>query len=105
MQLESDDEEEQLMLQHLEDEGLAMMEDRTGAKEHRIDNNQVQDMEEESSDSGSDSGSEDDHPKVKEAPAHMQPPPMAPQADKVVVKKYDPKQGKRSFEIYCGVVS
>lgn len=54
---------------------------------------QVQDMEEESSssdDSDSDSDSEGERRKGSSA---MQPPPMPPQLDKVVVKKYDPKQG------------
>lgn len=53
-------------------------------------------MEEESSSGGSsDSESEDDRPKTKDTPGpSIQPPPLPPQADKVIVKKYDPKQGK-----------
>lgn len=52
-------------------------------------------MEEESSasDDSDDSESEDDRPRPRETGSNIQPPPMAPQADKVIVKKYDPKQG------------
>ncbi|XP_066246637.1 splicing factor 3A subunit 1 [Euwallacea similis] len=78
MQLESDEEEAAV-----EPSGLSHMEDRTtmqvrkGAK----DNNQVQDMDEESS---------DEEPEIQEQPPIQ--PPLPPIPDKVLVKKYDPKQ-------------
>ncbi|XP_066149646.1 splicing factor 3A subunit 1 [Euwallacea fornicatus] len=78
MQLESDEEEAPV-----ESSGLSHMEDRTtmqvrkGAK----DNNQVQDMDEESS---------DEEPEIQEQPPIQ--PPLPPIPDKVLVKKYDPKQ-------------
>lgn len=72
MQLESDEEDK--------DEGLSNMQDRTG-QQQRKDDNRVQDMEEESSEE------ETETP----APEKTQP-PLPPIPDKVVVKKYDPKQ-------------
>lgn len=64
------------------------MEDRTtgASRKDAKDNNQVQDMDEESSDEDSDSP---DQPAIQ--------PPLPPALDKVVVKKYDPKQGKYSL--------
>lgn len=54
------------------------MEDRTGRK----DDNRLQDMDEDSSgDEGNDSSSQ---PQIQ--------PPLPPVPDKVLVKKYDPKQ-------------
>ncbi|CAG9766708.1 unnamed protein product [Ceutorhynchus assimilis] len=75
MQLESDDDEPTNV-----DSGLSHMEDRTGPTS-RKDNNQVQDMDEESS--------EEEY--EREQPQPIQP-PMPPALDKVVVKKYDPKK-------------
>ncbi|XP_019872395.1 splicing factor 3A subunit 1 isoform X2 [Aethina tumida] len=74
MQLESDEEESA----HPE-EGLSTMQDRT--QKRGKDDNRVQDMEEDSSDE--DTGTNDKQP--------IQP-PLPPIPDKVVVKKYDPKQ-------------
>ncbi|KAL1517163.1 hypothetical protein ABEB36_000962 [Hypothenemus hampei] len=84
MQLESDEEET------IEDSGLSQMEDRTMTISNRKggkDNNQVQDMEEESSD-------EED---TSELPVVQPPiqPPLPPIPDKVLVKKYDPKQAPK----------
>ncbi|XP_044258285.1 splicing factor 3A subunit 1 isoform X1 [Tribolium madens] len=75
MQLESDEEEAQSV-----DEGLSTMQDRTG---QRKDDNRVQDMEEESSDEEGDE-KQTNQPSIQ--------PPLPPVPDKVVVKKYDPKQ-------------
>ncbi|KAH1012185.1 hypothetical protein HUJ05_011385 [Dendroctonus ponderosae] len=82
MQLESDDEEG-----GTEDSGLSQMEDRTSTSNRKDakDNNQVQDMDEESSD-------EDNGPESEQLP--MQP-PLPPIPDKVLVKKYDPKQAPK----------
>lgn len=76
MQLESESESES-------DEGLAEMEDRT-QQQQRPDDNRVQDMEEESS------SSEDERP--SDAPGEEA--LMPPRADRVVVKKYDPKRAR-----------
>lgn len=59
------------------------MEDRTHGNKDR-DDNRVQDMEEESSDEEPDKDS-NNQPPVQ--------PLMPPIPDKVLVKKYDPKQG------------
>lgn len=69
------------------------MEDRThGTSNHKDrDDNRVQDMEEESSDEEPDKDS--NQPPVQ--------PPMPPIPDKVVVKKYDPKQGWFQIIILC----
>lgn len=67
------------------------MEDRTSTSNRKDakDNNQVQDMDEESSDE--DNGPETVQPSMQ--------PPLPPIPDKVLVKKYDPKQGTfASFE-------
>ncbi|KAK5650904.1 hypothetical protein RI129_001933 [Pyrocoelia pectoralis] len=78
MQLESDEEDASTR----NDDGLSRMEDRTG---HRKDDNRVQDMEEESSD-------EEGEPKSH---ATSMQPPLPPVPDKVIVKKYDPKQAHK----------
>ncbi|XP_063926123.1 splicing factor 3A subunit 1 [Zophobas morio] len=77
MQLESDDEEQTPAA----DEGLSTMQDRTG---QRKDDNRVQDMEEESSDEDGGDDKQSNQPAIQ--------PPLPPVPDKVVVKKYDPKQ-------------
>lgn len=60
------------------------MEDRTGGR--KPDDNRVQDMEEESSDEdGEEVQAPGTHPPIQ--------PPLPPIPDKVIVKKYDPKQG------------
>lgn len=71
---------------NLQDEGLSQMQDRTGhsRKGDGRDDNRVQDMEEESSDEDGDERSSN-QPQIQ--------PPLPPIPDKVVVKKYDPKQG------------
>ncbi|KAJ8955651.1 hypothetical protein NQ314_006860 [Rhamnusium bicolor] len=79
MQLESDDEETTAA-----DEGLSTMQDKTNSRKGR-DDNRIQDMEEESSDE--ESGVPDKAP----PPPNIQP-PLPPAPDKVLVKKYDPKQ-------------
>ncbi|XP_018321307.1 splicing factor 3A subunit 1 [Agrilus planipennis] len=82
MQLESDDEEETPAANP--NEGLSQMEDRTQKKR---DDNRVQDMEEESS--------EDE---ATEQPPTSQPsiqPPLPPVPDKVIVKKYNPKEAPK----------
>ncbi|CAH0553305.1 unnamed protein product [Brassicogethes aeneus] len=79
MQLESDDEESAPPT----DEGLSHMQDRTHGRKGR-DDNRVQDMEEDSSDEDSRGPSKPSQPSIQ--------PPMPPIPDKVVVKKYDPKQ-------------
>lgn len=70
------------------------MEDRTSIRKttEGRDDNRVQDMEEESSD-------EESH-EPKSTPAIQ--PPMPPIPDKVVVKKYDPKQGTKIIHILFG---
>lgn len=80
MQIESDDEFHDRVEHNLPHQNIKMsiMENRTAHK----DNTQVQDMDEESSDD--------------ERPPSMKPPPpvaplMPPTHDKVIVKKYDPK--------------
>lgn len=62
------------------------MEDRThgNSRSKDRDDNRVQDMEEESSDEEPDKDG-DNQPPVQ--------PPLPPIPDKVLVKKYDPKQG------------
>lgn len=93
MQLDSDGDEDR----DNRADGLSKMEDRTGLRnENRSDNTQVQDMEEESSSSDSDDSTSDkdeDRRRQNEAQGGLQPPLLPPQADKVIVKKYDPKQG------------
>ncbi|KAL3277112.1 hypothetical protein HHI36_012470 [Cryptolaemus montrouzieri] len=82
MQLESDDEEQA-------DEGLSTMQDKTGQNKKKSDgrdDNRVQDMEEESSEEDSD---DDSQRQPSQLPLQ---PPLPPIPDKVVVKKYDPKQ-------------
>ncbi|CAG9787430.1 unnamed protein product [Diatraea saccharalis] len=76
MQLESESESDS-------DEELDEMEDRT-QQQQRPDDNRVQDMEEESS-------SEDDEPMMPPPPPSEEA-PLPPRADRVVVKKYDPKR-------------
>jgi len=67
------------------------MEDRTASmRKGTKDNNQVQDMDEESSDEEPDD-SQREQPPIQ--------PPMPPIPDKVLVKKYDPKQSKISNQI------
>lgn len=61
-----------------------MMEDRTHAKKGGKDDNRVQDMEEGSSEDETEEGTS--QPAIQ--------PPLPPIPDKVVVKKYDPKQSK-----------
>ncbi|CAH1990542.1 unnamed protein product [Acanthoscelides obtectus] len=78
MQLESDDEETE------KDEGLSTMQDKTNRKGR--DDNRVQDMEEESSEE-----EDDEEGDRAPAPPTIQP-PLPPAPDKVLVKKYDPKQ-------------
>lgn len=79
MQLESDEEDG-----GAEESGLSHMEDRTASmRKGTKDNNQVQDMDEESSDEEPDD-SQREQPPIQ--------PPMPPIPDKVLVKKYDPKQ-------------
>ncbi|KAF5295974.1 hypothetical protein FQA39_LY12746 [Lamprigera yunnana] len=84
MQLESDEEDSS---GRNNDDGLSRMEDRTG---HRKDDNRVQDMEEESSD-------EEGEPK-----SNTIQPPLPPVPDKVVVKKYDPKQPTKTIRPTTG---
>lgn len=90
MQIESDDDSQDEDSNPLPNIGikLSIMENRTGFISHRRDNNQVQDMDEASSD-------EDIQPP---ATSNIQPPvaPLLPPThDKVVVKKYDPKQSTK----------
>ena len=67
------------------------MQDRTG---QRKDDNRVQDMEEESSDEDGGDDKQSNQPAIQ--------PPLPPVPDKVVVKKYDPKQGGFAvFGFYC----
>ncbi|XP_055599829.1 splicing factor 3A subunit 1 [Uranotaenia lowii] len=67
---------------------LSKMENRVG-QPSRKDNNQLQDMDESSS-----SSDEDERP--SKTPATPLPPPIAPPThDKVIVKKYDPKQAQK----------
>ncbi|XP_017111447.1 splicing factor 3A subunit 1 [Drosophila elegans] len=93
MQIESDDEGDAQVTSHL-DSGLKLsqMENRVGIQMKNVssytqptgakrDNNQVQDMDEASSD--------EDTPTTKLQPAVA--PMLPPSHDKVVVKKYDPK--------------
>ncbi|XP_039430032.1 splicing factor 3A subunit 1 [Culex pipiens pallens] len=92
MQIESDDEES-------DDDRpsgnvkLSKMENRIGQGSRR-DNNQVQDMDESSSSSDDD---ESERPgRGKAVPPAPLPPPIAPPThDKVIVKKYDPKQAQK----------
>lgn len=58
------------------------MEDRTGRK----DDNRLQDMDEESSGDEGDESTTASQPQIQ--------PPLPPVPDKVLVKKYDPKQSK-----------
>ncbi|PZC74042.1 hypothetical protein B5X24_HaOG208411 [Helicoverpa armigera] len=80
MQLESESESES-------DDGLAEMEDRT-QQQQRPDDNRVQDMEEDSS-SSDDEGPPESGPRAPGDEA-----PLPPRADRVVVKKYDPKRAR-----------
>lgn len=93
MQIESDDEESDddrpIGNNNIK---LSKMVDRVGQGSRR-DNNQVQDMDESTS-------SSDDEPerpgREKPTPSAPQPPPIAPPThDKVIVKKYDPKQAQK----------
>ncbi|KAJ8985610.1 hypothetical protein NQ317_015103 [Molorchus minor] len=79
MQLESDEEE----AGH-HDEGLSTMQDKTNSRKGK-DDNRIQDMEEDSSDD------DDRGPDKSTLPPNIQP-PLPPAPDKVLVKKYDPKQ-------------
>ncbi|KAF7280365.1 splicing factor 3a subunit 1 [Rhynchophorus ferrugineus] len=80
MQLESDEEDG-----GHEEQGLSHMEDRTNtSRKDAKDNIQVQDMDEESSDEDDDRSDQ----------VTMQP-PLPPVPDKVLVKKYDPKQAPK----------
>lgn len=81
MQLESDDEEDIPNESGGGKVSLSKMEDRTGHSGNHRDDNRVQDMEEESSDEDDEDGRE-----------RTVQPPMPPIPDKVLVKKYDPKQ-------------
>ncbi|KAG6441665.1 splicing factor 3A subunit 1 isoform X2 [Manduca sexta] len=74
MQLESESDSES-------EDDLAEMEDRT-QQQQRPDDNRVQDMEEESS-----SSDDEGHDRGEEAP-------LPPRPDRVVVKKYNPKEAK-----------
>ncbi|XP_060526322.1 splicing factor 3A subunit 1 [Cylas formicarius] len=90
MQLESDEEEP------AEDHGLARMEDRTQTLKpgkSGKDDNRVQDMDEESSD--------EEHVQDKSSQPQIQP-PLPPIPDKVVVKKYDPKQAVKVLRPQVG---
>ncbi|XP_055551793.1 splicing factor 3A subunit 1 [Wyeomyia smithii] len=96
MQIESDDEESDDDRPVTTNIKLSRMENRLGqVSAMRKDNNQIQDMDESSS------SSDDDEPErpgrekpVSQAP---QPPPVAPPThDKVIVKKYDPKQAQKT---------
>ncbi|KAI4458222.1 spliceosome associated protein [Holotrichia oblita] len=77
MQLESDEEDAPAQ----PEEGLSSMEDHTQRKVDGKDDNRLQDMDEESS---GDEGDASSQPQIQ--------PPLPPAPDKVVVKKYDPKQ-------------
>ncbi|GLV44318.1 Splicing factor 3a subunit 1 [Carabus blaptoides fortunei] len=85
MQLESDDDDQ---TPSSNDIGLSSMEDRThgNSRSKDRDDNRVQDMEEESSDEEPDKDG-DNQPPVQ--------PPLPPIPDKVLVKKYDPKQAPK----------
>lgn len=75
------------MQETFQDEGLSIMEDRTGKK----DDNRLQDMDEESSgEEGGEDGPPNSQPQIQ--------PPLPPAPDKVLVKKYDPKQRKYEFD-------
>ncbi|XP_055618308.1 splicing factor 3A subunit 1 [Toxorhynchites rutilus septentrionalis] len=94
MQIESDDEEsdDDRPANNIK---LSKMENRVGqGASQRRDNNQVQDMDESSS------SSDEDVPirlgRDKASTGAPQPPPVAPPThDKVIVKKYDPKQAQK----------
>ncbi|XP_058813411.1 splicing factor 3A subunit 1 [Topomyia yanbarensis] len=96
MQIESDDEESDDDRPTNTNIRLSKMENRLGqGTTLRKDNNQIQDMDE------STSSSEEDEPerpgRDKPIPAAPQPPPIAPPThDKVIVKKYDPKQSQKT---------
>ncbi|XP_050506263.1 splicing factor 3A subunit 1 isoform X2 [Diabrotica virgifera virgifera] len=81
MQLESDEEEPPVM-----EAGLSSMQDKTNRKTR--DDTRIQDMEEESSDEEKE---EEEELALPPPPPSIQP-PLPPIPDKVVVKKYDPKQ-------------
>lgn len=83
MQIESDDGSDD---DHPSGMKLSVMENRTGFIQHRRDNNQIQDMDEASSD-------EDIRPPGSSITSQPPVAPLQPPThDKVVVKKYDPKQ-------------
>lgn len=83
MQLESDEEDGER-----DDTGLSQMEDRTSTnRKDAKDNTQVQDMDEESSDEDNEADKRLDQPAIQ--------PPLPPAPDKVLVKKYDPKQAPK----------
>ncbi|CAG9836319.1 unnamed protein product [Diabrotica balteata] len=82
MQLESDEEEPPVT-----ESGLSSMQDKTNRKTR--DDTRIQDMEEESSDE--EKGEDDEELIIPPPPPSIQP-PLPPIPDKVVVKKYDPKQ-------------
>lgn len=88
MQIDSDDEPERGHgIPSMSSLTLSRMENRTGPKFAISvkDNNQVQDMDEASS---------DDEQQVPSMQPPVAPPPLPPTHDKVIVKKYDPKQTK-----------
>lgn len=70
-----------------QDENLSVMQDKTNSRKGR-DDNRIQDMEEESSD-------EDNDIPDKRSMSPLIQPPLPPAPDKVLVKKYDPKQSKK----------
>lgn len=67
------------------------MQDKTNSRKGR-DDNRLQDMEEESSEDESDESE-------KHHASSMIQPPLPPIPDKVLVKKYDPKQSKYNIRL------
>ncbi|XP_058442939.1 splicing factor 3A subunit 1 [Malaya genurostris] len=95
MQIESNDEESDDDRPTNTNVRLSKMENRLGQiTTQRKDNNQVQDMDESTSSSDEDELERPGRDKV--IPSAPQPPPIAPPThDKVIVKKYDPKQSQK----------